>query len=416
MAGTVDDFDTASYAASLAAEVGVMANEVHLSVTAASVVVVAMIRPATPAAIPTVEEQALALSQRSISDASSRLGVTVEAMSAPYTEAAVLAAPSPPPPSPPPPGMPPPPPSPPPHVPPMAPHSVDMVVVVGAASGGGLVGLIVVGGVVAVAVVCYRRQTKGGAAGKTKGGSNRKKEKGANSKPSSRHGKGKHAPRERADSTEGPHFGRCGSLIEPSDSRHDSSFVGSSGSSGGDAAAAAAASSKQDQDIKADVDDTRGSLGGIVTEGSGGGGRGGGALPLGWEEFVAPGSGKRLYYCAVKDEHTTVRPKASATEAIAPLTLEVSSCSCACSSSQVGAKPAKSPSKMPPPPPPEAYLLSPRVGGARPTAPAGCVQPPPMSTAAAVPRSSARASQRGSQAGGGGNAFSHEGGMISETI
>ena len=103
----------------------------HLSVTAASVVVVATIRPATPAAIPMVEEMAFALSNRSLDELSSILGVTVEAMSSPYSETAVIMPPrapppllpspaSPPPrsPPPPPPPLPPPLPSPPPPAPP----------------------------------------------------------------------------------------------------------------------------------------------------------------------------------------------------------------------------------------------------------------------------------------------------------
>jgi len=417
IAGTVDDFDGASYAARLAAEVGVVTSEVHLTVSAASVVVVAKIRPATPAAIPSVEEQALALSQRPLDDASSRLGVTVEAMSAPYTEAIVLIAPSPPPPSPPPPGVPPPPPSPPPHVPPTAPHSVDMLVVVGAASGGGLVGLLVVGGAVAVAVVFYRRQTRGGGGGASRkrgGGSRPKEAQGRKSSTKTPPGKGSHVlrERERASSTEGPTFGRCGSLIEPSDSRHDSTASGNGffgcGDGGGGAAGGGDAASSSKQDKGDDDDDILGSLSGIVTEGSGGGG---GALPLGWEEFVAPGSGKRLYYCAAQDIHTTVRPKSSksskssATDAVAPLQLEVKI-------NPPSKSPSKSPGKSPPPPPPEAYALSPRAGGAHPTSPFGCVPPPPLAVpATAAQRSShrfsTRASQRGSQVGGG-NALSLE--------
>jgi len=94
VAGTVETFDADAYKGNLAVELGVSTDEITLNVSAASVLVVATIRP-TSVALAAVESAAAELSQSA--DVSARLGVEVEQISEPVVTTVVLDAPSPPP-------------------------------------------------------------------------------------------------------------------------------------------------------------------------------------------------------------------------------------------------------------------------------------------------------------------------------
>ena len=98
VAGTVEAFDQDAYATNLAVELGISTDEIALDVSAASVLVVATIRPTSAAQLAAVESAAAALSRSP--DVSALLGVEVVAISEPVVTTVVVDAPSPAPPSP----------------------------------------------------------------------------------------------------------------------------------------------------------------------------------------------------------------------------------------------------------------------------------------------------------------------------
>ena len=106
ISGSVETFDQESYKANLAASLGITADEITLTVSPASVIVVATIRPTT-ADVVDVEAAATVLVESS--DVSTQLGVDVEAIEAPVKKQVVIPGPSAPPPAlpPPPPSLPP---------------------------------------------------------------------------------------------------------------------------------------------------------------------------------------------------------------------------------------------------------------------------------------------------------------------
>ena len=131
LSGTVETFDADAFASKLAKELEVTADEVSLAVSAASVRVVATVRPAAAAAdddataaaaVESVRAAAERLALRPADEISTILNVTVEEIEQPEVQTVLLPAPPiAPPPSPPPsPATPPspPPPSPPPQSPP----------------------------------------------------------------------------------------------------------------------------------------------------------------------------------------------------------------------------------------------------------------------------------------------------------
>ena len=155
LSGTVETFDADAFASQLAKELEVTADEVSLAVSAASVRVVATVRPAAAAddddataaaAVESVRAAAERLALRPADEISTILNVTVEEIEQPEVQTVLLPAPpiapppsppllppppsspsphpsspSPHPPSPPPPSPSPPPPSPPPPSPPPPP-------------------------------------------------------------------------------------------------------------------------------------------------------------------------------------------------------------------------------------------------------------------------------------------------------
>jgi hypothetical protein len=102
VAGTVESFDRASFTARLASSVGVPPEDITLSVTAASVKVVATILVAgdvsSSSVVATVQQLA-----NNATDLTEALVVTIESIAAPVVSLLIVSAPSPPPPSPPPP-------------------------------------------------------------------------------------------------------------------------------------------------------------------------------------------------------------------------------------------------------------------------------------------------------------------------
>ena len=130
LSGTVETFDADAFASQLAKELEVTADEVSLAVSAASVRVVATVRPAAAAddddataaaAVESVRAAAERLALRPADEISTILNVTVEEIEQPEVQTVLLPAPPiAPPPSPPPsPATPPPPP--PPTAPPPSP-------------------------------------------------------------------------------------------------------------------------------------------------------------------------------------------------------------------------------------------------------------------------------------------------------
>ena len=123
LSGTVETFDADAFASQLAQELEVTADEVSLAVSAASVRVVATVRPAAAAddddataaaAVESVRAAAERLALRPADEISTILNVTVEEIEQPEVQTVLLPAPPiAPPPSPPPsPATPPPPPQP----------------------------------------------------------------------------------------------------------------------------------------------------------------------------------------------------------------------------------------------------------------------------------------------------------------
>ena len=109
--GTVESFDAANFKVNLAASIGVMPAAVTLTVTAASVNVVASIKVTENATGVFASVKALASDSSALSKA---VGVTIESVAAPtFSVRAILAPSPPPPPAPPPGGYSPPPPLPP---------------------------------------------------------------------------------------------------------------------------------------------------------------------------------------------------------------------------------------------------------------------------------------------------------------
>jgi hypothetical protein len=109
--GTVESFDAANFKANLAASIGVPPAAVTLTVTAASVNVVASIKVTENATGVVASVKALASDSSALSKA---VGVTIESVAAPtFSVRAILAPSPPPPPAPPPGGYSPPPPLPP---------------------------------------------------------------------------------------------------------------------------------------------------------------------------------------------------------------------------------------------------------------------------------------------------------------